>query len=235
MFTTTQSELLAVALSAPLALALPNFDMTAFLVVAAIAFAAAVVAIAVAIAMPAVAIAAGATLLGTVVTVVAVAALIALVAGTAAGIYWGEKKQKERVIIKTREAMEQARKLHITFLPDPQNPELAKQFTCQVVSYLPQQLNTPQAHAVPQTTTIEARNAEEFYQQLKAQVDTWLDDKRFGPIKKREVWFYTKPSPGPENGEAIASKIKSWLPSGVTFVRTDKTPPMAKSGHVASN
>ncbi len=231
MFTTTQSELLAVALSAPLALALPNFDTTAFLVVAGATFVVAVVAIALAIAMPAVAIAAGATLLGTVVTVVVVAALIALVAGTAAGIYWGEKKAEEATI----RAMNQARELHISFLPDPQNPELAKPFTCQVVSYLPQQLNTPQAHTVPQTTTIEARNAEEFYQQLKAQVDTWLDDKRFGPINTRQVLFYTKPAPGPENGEAIARKIKSWLPRWVTFVRIDKTPPMAKSGQVASN
>ncbi|MCS6896441.1 MAG: hypothetical protein NZM29_00580 [Nitrospira sp.] len=183
---------------------LPSFDWQAALIVGAIVAVGTVLVISVAIATPFIAIQAGATILGTCVAVSGIALTIGVIAGLAAGFYWGRQGD-----IKRQEQIESIKRvsnqLDIHFEPSA-DPKRAADFQCTLVLYEETDLAARHPTVTMKTVKIIAANSEDFYGQVDQQMKTWFTKQVAGDIdgQPRRVIVYMNPYPG----EGIYERIR---------------------------
>jgi len=184
---------------------MPSFDWTAAVVVGVIVVAGAAIILTGGIATPFIAIQAGATIKATVVAVALIATATGVVAGAAAGWYWGSKgdaRQREEV----DKIATVSNQLDIYFEPAGGDPKRAADFTCTVVVYEETDLQARPPTVTTRRTTIKATNAQDFYDQVETQIKRWLGtrveaDRRGQP---RKMVVYMNPFPG----EGVYDRIK---------------------------
>jgi hypothetical protein len=183
----------------------PSFDGQAALVVGAIVAVAVVVVIVVAVATPFIAIQAGATILGTALAITGIAVVSGLIAGAAAGVYWGGQgdiKRQEQV----QSIMRVSNQLDIYFEPSSGDSRKAADFECTLVVYEETDLVSRQPSVTTRRSKVTASNSDEFYSQLDDQMKKWFGKRVEGDRdgQPRRVMISMKPYPG----EGIYERLK---------------------------
>ncbi|MDW8244840.1 MAG: hypothetical protein RMJ88_16680 [Thermogemmata sp.] len=185
-------------------LGLPSFDWQVALFVGGIVAVGTAVVLIAAIATPFIAIQAGASIVGTGIAIAVISSITGIIGGTAAGFYWGRQGD-----IKRQEQIESIKRvsnqLDIYFHPSA-DPNRAADFQCTLVFYEETDLESRQPSVTTKKVRILASGADDFYGQVKQEVNKWLTrgvgaDKEGQP---RRVVIYMDPYPG----EGIYERIR---------------------------
>jgi hypothetical protein len=184
---------------------LPSFDGGAALVVGAVVAVAVVVVIGVAVVTPFIAIEAGATFLGTATAIAGIALVTGMIAGGAAGVYWGHQGD-----VQYREHLHRIKsvsnQLDIYFEAAAGDSGRAADFECTLVAYEETDLHSRPPAVTTRKTRVTAASGDEFYGQVDRQIKQWYGKPVEGDKDglPRRVMIYMKPYPG----EGVYERIK---------------------------
>jgi hypothetical protein len=184
---------------------LPSFDMGAALLVGAVVVVAVVVVIVVAVATPFIAIEAGATLLGTASAVAGIALVTGLIAGAAAGVYWGHQgdvHHQEQV----QRIKSVSNQLDIYFEPSSGDARRAADFKCTLVVYEETDLVARPLTVTTRKARVTAASSDDFYDEVDRHMKRWFERPVEGDRggQPRRVMIFMKPYPG----EGIYERLK---------------------------